>query len=356
MAKRGVCKIKGCSRKHYGRGLCLFHYERLRNGTPLDAPLQTRNTKHDELCSVEGCGRKYYAKNLCMLHYRRLRDGKQLEDHIIEKRLPIGSVKPFGKTGYTKVKTEHGWVWEHRYVMEGYLNRSLLPEETVHHINGVRSDNRLENLELWSSKHPPGQRVEDQISWAEAVLQRYAPKRSMELAFQSILYGLGEDPAREGLRDTPKRAIKALKELTTPKAFNFTTFDAEGTSEMVVQDNIPFQSLCEHHVLAFIGTATVAYIPSTRIVGLSKLARAVEYCSAGLQNQERITCAVADMLEKHLNPLGVGVVLKARHLCMELRGVKAPNVYTTTSTLRGVFMEKPEVRAEFLALARSNHE
>jgi GTP cyclohydrolase I len=100
------------------------------------------------------------------------------------------------------------------------------------------------------------------------------------------------------------------------------------------------------------GVASVAYIPGEKIVGLSKLTRAVHYCSRGLQNQERITRAVADMLDDNLKPKGVGVVIRARHLCMELRGVSAANVWTTTSDLRGAILEKPEARAEFLALAR----
>ena len=121
---------------------------------------------------------------------------------------------------------------------------------------------------------------------------------------------------------------------------------------MIVQSNIPMSSLCEHHVLPFIGTAAVAYIPNGKIVGLSKLTRAVQYCSRGLQNQERITKAIADMLEKNLQPEGLGVVIKARHLCMELRGVCAPNVWTTTASMRGTLLTEASSRAEFLALAR----
>lgn len=173
-----------------------------------------------------------------------------------------------------------------------------------------------------------------------------------ERAVRDLLRALGEDPAREGLRRTPERVVRFLDQFRHPAPFAFTTFDAEGMSELIVQSDIPLQSLCEHHLLPFTGTAAVGYVPRNRIVGLSKLARAVQCCAAGLQNQERVTLAVADLLERELEPLGVGVVLRARHSCMELRGVKVPGTWSTTSCLRGVLFDKPEARAEFLALAR----
>lgn len=177
-------------------------------------------------------------------------------------------------------------------------------------------------------------------------------RRRAEMAVRRLLKELGEDVKREGLLETPRRLVAALDELTTKRPFKFTTFASEGMSEMVVQSNIPLYSLCEHHMLPFMGTAAVAYIPDGKIVGLSKLTRAVKYCSAGLQNQERITRAVADMLQENLAPKGIGVVIRARHLCMELRGPCAPNVWSTTSDLRGVLMDEPSARAEFLSLAR----
>lgn len=173
-----------------------------------------------------------------------------------------------------------------------------------------------------------------------------------ETAIVTLLQALGQNPEREGLCETPRRMASMLREMFHREPFNFTTFDAEGMDQMVVQTNIPLQSLCEHHVLPFMGTAVVAYIPNGKIVGLSKLARTVRYCSRGLQNQERITRAIANMLEEHLQPRGIGVVIKARHLCMELRGVCAPNVYTTTSDLRGVILTEASAKEEFLALAR----
>lgn len=178
------------------------------------------------------------------------------------------------------------------------------------------------------------------------------PEDLMESAVYALLMGIDANPEREGLKDTPRRVVKMLKELCKREAFFFTTFDAEGMSEMIVQTDIPMHSLCEHHMLPFMGTATVAYIPGKKLVGLSKLARAVKYHSAGLQNQERITMNVAHMLLDSLQPVGVGVVIRARHLCMEMRGVCAPNVYTTTSMLYGCFRTDPTVRSEFLALAR----
>lgn len=175
------------------------------------------------------------------------------------------------------------------------------------------------------------------------------PSGDIHYHLRKVLVALGENPDREGLRDTPRRMAAMLHDLCTPQPFNFTTFASEGMSEMIVQSNIPFNSLCEHHVLPFMGTAAVAYIPNGKIVGLSKLTRAVQYCARGLQNQERITEAIADLLEEKLRPEAVGVVLKARHLCMELRGVCAPNVYTTTSSMRGTLLTEPSSRAEFLS-------
>jgi GTP cyclohydrolase I len=170
-------------------------------------------------------------------------------------------------------------------------------------------------------------------------------------AVKDLLHALGEDVSREGLQDTPARVVKYLRSLVRPEPFALTTFDSEGLSEMIVQTGIPFASLCEHHMLPFIGTATVGYIPGKRIVGLSKLARAVQFCASGLNNQERVTRRVADLLQA-IDPVGIGVVIRARHTCMEVRGVKAAGTWTTTSELRGAIYEKPEARAEFLALAR----
>jgi GTP cyclohydrolase I len=164
----------------------------------------------------------------------------------------------------------------------------------------------------------------------------------------------GEQPRREGLRETPARAAAALDDLTRGYAVDipglFTTFEAEGYDEMVVMRGVPFYSLCEHHLLPFAGTAALAYIPNGRIVGLSKLARLVDAFARRLQVQERLTTQIADALVEHLSPKGVMVIVEAEHLCMAMRGVEAANVPTVTSAVRGAMQTKPEARAEALAL------
>ncbi len=175
---------------------------------------------------------------------------------------------------------------------------------------------------------------------------------SIESHVSSILGLINEDPKREGLHQTPKRYAKFLKDFTTPVPFHPTVFSSEGYDEMVVQTGITFYSLCEHHLVPFFGTGTIAYIPNKHIIGLSKLARTLVNFSQKLQNQERITSQVADYLQETLEPKGVGVVVHARHLCMEMRGVRKPGAQTTTSALRGYFKSRPQTRSEFMALAR----
>ena len=167
-----------------------------------------------------------------------------------------------------------------------------------------------------------------------------------------LLEYFGEDCKRAGLKDTPKRYVKFFDEFLRPPKFNFTTFASEGYDEMIVQSNIPFYSLCEHHIAPFFGEGFIAYIPRDRIVGLSKLARTLDKFSRRLQNQERITNQVAEYLQQELNPIGVAVVLKAKHLCMEMRGVKKHNTYTTTSKLLGAFKENEPTKNEFLNLIK----
>lgn len=171
---------------------------------------------------------------------------------------------------------------------------------------------------------------------------------------EDILKHLGEDHKREGLKNTPERFLSFLREFLNPPTFEFTTFENEGVDEMIVQTHIPFHSLCEHHLAPFFGYAHVAYIPGNRIAGLSKLARAVEFHSRKLQNQERITNQVAEMLEECLNPKGVGVILKAQHLCMEMRGVRKHNTHTVTSKMSGIIKEDQSARNEFFQLIELN--
>lgn len=175
---------------------------------------------------------------------------------------------------------------------------------------------------------------------------------SPEWHFQQILKQLGEDTTREGLIETPKRYIKFMREFLEPKEFNFTSFDAEGTDEMILQTNIPFYSLCEHHTAPFFGFASVAYIPNKRIVGLSKLARTVDLYANRFQNQERITIQIAERIQKELNPKGVAVTLKAQHLCMCMRGVKKHDTWTVTNKLIGIFKDEGKARNEYLNIIK----
>lgn len=176
------------------------------------------------------------------------------------------------------------------------------------------------------------------------------PDKEVSENVTRLLQYVGEDVKREGLLETPKRHVKFLKEFCSPKGFEFTSFKNEGIDEMIVQKDIPFYSLCEHHMVPFFGTAAVAYIPGDRIVGLSKLARTVETISSRLQNQERITQSVAETIQSATGARGVAVVLKARHLCMEMRGVKKPGAETITSHMSGVFKTDLNCRQEFLKL------
>jgi GTP cyclohydrolase I len=172
-----------------------------------------------------------------------------------------------------------------------------------------------------------------------------------ELAAADFLRALGLRLDTESLRDTPRRMAQAYAELLTPREFNVTTFpNDEGYDELVLVRDIPIRSMCEHHLLPFVGVAHVGYLPGERIVGLSKLARVVELFAHGPQVQERLTRQVADWLDTHLHPRGVGVVIDAEHLCMTLRGVQATGTRTLTSTLLGTLREDARSRAEFLAL------
>lgn len=173
-----------------------------------------------------------------------------------------------------------------------------------------------------------------------------------ERAVADLLVALGEDLDDDHVRDTPRRVAAAYAEMLTPRAFNLTTFPNDaGYNELVLIRDIPFHSLCQHHMLPFKGVAHVGYLPGKRILGLSKLARVVEHFSRRLQVQERLTMQVADWLDHQLDPKGVGVVLDAEHLCMTLRGVEASGSRTVTSTLHGLLRDDERSRAEFFALA-----
>jgi GTP cyclohydrolase I len=172
-----------------------------------------------------------------------------------------------------------------------------------------------------------------------------------QLAAHHLLDALGVDLTDEGVRDTPRRMAHMYAELLTPARFRPTTFPNDGGyDELVVATGIRFHSLCEHHLLPFVGVAHVGYLPGERIIGLSKLARVVELFARDLQVQERLTTQVAGWLNDHLEPKGVGVVIEAEHMCMSLRGVQKPGARTMTSALHGLVRDDPRTRHEFLSL------
>lgn len=182
------------------------------------------------------------------------------------------------------------------------------------------------------------------------------PERDLvaaEQAAAALLTALGLDVGSESMRETPARMVRAYADLLSPRPFRPTTFpNDEGYDELVLARDIPIRSVCEHHLLPFVGVAHVGYLPGERILGLSKLARVVELFAHGPQVQERLTKQIADWLSDQLSPKGVGVVIQAEHLCMTLRGVQATGATTVTSTLLGALREDARSRAEFLALTQ----
>ncbi|MEM9903894.1 MAG: GTP cyclohydrolase I FolE [Cyanobacteria bacterium P01_D01_bin.44] len=179
----------------------------------------------------------------------------------------------------------------------------------------------------------------------------------MRQAVRTLLLGLGEDPDREGLRDTPKRVVKALKFLTSgyhqslDDLLNGAVFH-EDTNEMVLVRDIDLFSSCEHHILPILGRAHVAYIPNGKVIGLSKIARICEMYARRLQVQERLTQQIANALQGLLQPQGVAVVVEASHMCMVMRGVQKPGSWTVTSSMQGVFADDARTRQEFMDLIR----
>lgn len=190
-------------------------------------------------------------------------------------------------------------------------------------------------------------------------IEKYAPDKLAELQkhYEAIIRLIGEDPQREGLLETPKRVAKAIQFLTQgydhdPVEILLSAKFKEDYREMVIVKDIEIFSLCEHHMIPFIGKAHVGYIPNGYITGLSKIARVVEAYARRLQVQERLTTQIKDAIQTALNPLGVAVVIEARHLCMSMRGVQKQSSVTTTSDFTGAF-QRMETRAEFISLIQN---
>ncbi|HEU4997234.1 MAG TPA: GTP cyclohydrolase I FolE [Gemmatimonadaceae bacterium] len=215
-------------------------------------------------------------------------------------------------------------------------------------VNQKRADKRIQGSE---------ESLESDIVRAADAGQ--APSPELEALVKRQLELIGEDPSRDGLRDTPKRVARSLRWLTggyrtcVEDVVGTGIFKAEGHRNMVMVRDIELYSLCEHHMLPFFGKAHVAYIPNGHLLGLSKVARIVDVYARRLQVQERLTEEIAGALERVLKPTGVGVVVEAYHLCMMMRGVEKQNSRTITSALRGEFRDDPKTREEFLALAHA---
>lgn len=185
-----------------------------------------------------------------------------------------------------------------------------------------------------------------------AALQPTRDLERAEGAARELLLALGVDLDTDDVKDTPRRLVRMYDELLTPKSFVPTSFEnSDGYDELILAKGIPFTSLCAHHLLPFQGVAHVGYLPGSRIIGLSKLARIVNYFARSLQVQERLTKQIADWLQEELDPRGVGVVLEAEHQCMTIRGVQAAGTKTVTSTMYGLLRENVATREEFLSLA-----
>src|ERR1043166_4888209 len=188
-------------------------------------------------------------------------------------------------------------------------------------------------------------------------LQPFLYNRVMQELIRQLLAELGEDPSREGLINTPKRVEKALKFLTSgydaniDDVLNGALFTVD-YSEMVIVKDVDFYSLCEHHLLPFFGKCHVAYIPTTKVIGLSKIPRLVDVFARRLQVQERLTNQIAQIILETIKPMGVAVVMEATHLCMSMRGVEKQNSFAVTSAMLGTFHADPRTRSEFLELIK----
>jgi GTP cyclohydrolase I len=195
--------------------------------------------------------------------------------------------------------------------------------------------------------------------WRPRIVHEQAPVDldAAERAAADLLAALGQPLDEDAMAETPRRMAHAYAELLAVPDFEFTSFaNTEQYDELVLLRDIPVRSLCEHHMLPFVGVAAIGYLPGDRILGLSKMARVVDFFARRAQTQERLTKQVADHLQAHLSPRGVGVVIEAEHTCMSLRGVRALGARTVTSALSGTLRQDGAARAEFLSLARARKE
>lgn len=200
--------------------------------------------------------------------------------------------------------------------------------------------------------HADSQIAAEPRSIGVAALQPLRDLDRAEAAARELLVALGIDLDTDDLKDTPRRVVRMYDELLTPKSFVPTSFEnSDEYDELILAKRIPFTSLCAHHLLPFQGVAHIGYLPGTRIIGLSKLARVLHYFARSLQVQERLTKQIADWLQDELDPCGVGVVLEAEHQCMTIRGVQTAGTKTVTSTMYGLLRENIGTREEFLSLA-----
>lgn len=197
---------------------------------------------------------------------------------------------------------------------------------------------------------PDAQRLLDDITMPNDHFKQQAERSEMIDAATVLLRMAAKlDVNDEHGHETPERFVTMLQELTTPTPIKWKTFNNDGTDEMIIERDIPFVSLCNHHVIPFFGVAHVGYIPGEKLVGLSKLARVVQHFAHGLQLQERLTKQIAEFLEEGLSPRGLAVVLEAEHMCMTIRGVKSPGTKTYTASMTGVFNDHARTaKAEFL--------
>ncbi|XP_066522032.1 GTP cyclohydrolase 2 [Hoplias malabaricus] len=230
--------------------------------------------------------------------------------------------------------------------MNGMCSSKLVTEYLCH--------NGFGELSIESKKLP----VQDQSETSRKKAEDECRLPELEAAYTTILRGLGENTERQGLLKTPLRAAKAMQFLT--KGYHETIYDIlndaifdEDHDEMVIVKDIDMFSLCEHHLVPFFGKVHIGYLPSKKVVGLSKLARIVEIYSRRLQVQERLTKQIAQAISEALQPTGVAVVIEAAHMCMVMRGVQKMNSRTVTSAMLGVFREDPKTREEFLALTKN---